>query len=128
MRRMLRGGLTITAAIAAATALGSWWALPIIAFAAGVGTPTGTRQAGIIGGCGGLAWTVILALQAAGGAPIGLAATKVGEVFRLPGPLFLALVPAFAVALGWGCAALGEDIGARLRRRGAVAVPAAGAS
>lgn len=116
MGRMLKGALTVGVAIALATVFGGWWALPIVAFAAGIGAPRGTRQAAIIGACGGFAWLGLIAVQAAGGVPIGLAATKVGALFRLPAPLFLLLVPLFAFAVGWSCAAVGEELGGLLRR------------
>lgn len=114
--KQLRGALTIIAAIALATTFGGWWALPVVAFAAGLGSPPGVRQALVLGICAGTAWMLLLALQAGAGVAVGDVAVKVGSLFRLPGPLFLLVPPLFALALGWGCAALGEEIGGRMRR------------
>ncbi|MCE2940570.1 MAG: hypothetical protein ACK53A_02375 [Gemmatimonadota bacterium] len=114
--RQVRGALTIIAAVALATVFGGWWALPVVAFASGLGSPKGVRQGLVLGVCAGTAWMLLLALQAGAGVAIGAVAAKVGALFGLPGPLFLLLPPLFALALGWGCATLGEEIGAVVRR------------
>lgn len=116
--KQIRGALTVTAAVALATVFGGWWALPIVGFAAGLGSPKGVRQALVLGVCAGTAWMILLALQAGAGVAIGDVATKVGQLFKLPAPLFLLLPSLFAVGVAWSCAALGEEVGARLRRNG----------
>lgn len=114
--KQLRGALTVIAAIALATVFGGWWALPVVGFASGLGSPKGVRQALVLGVCAGTAWMIVLAVQAGAGVAVGDVASKIGALFTLPAPLFLLLPPLFAVGLAWSCAALGEEVGARLRR------------
>jgi hypothetical protein len=114
--RQVKGALIVIAAIALATVFGGWWALPVVTFAAGLGSPKGVRQAAVLGVCAGSAWMLLLALQAAAGIGIGDVAAKVGALFKVPGWGFLLLAPVYAAALGWGCAALGETLGSVLRR------------
>jgi hypothetical protein len=114
--KQVKGALTIIVAIALATTFGGWWALPVVAFAAGLGSPPGVRQALVLGVCAGTAWMLLLALQAGAGVALGDVAVKIGALFSLPGPLFLLVPPLFALAVGWSCAALGEELGARLRK------------
>jgi hypothetical protein len=114
--RQVKGALIVIVAIALATVFGGWWALPVVTFAAGLGSPKGVRQAAILGVCAGTAWMLLLATQAAAGIAVGDVAQKVGELFKVPGSAFLLLVPLFAALLGWSCAALGETLGTFLRR------------
>jgi hypothetical protein len=89
----------------------------VVALGAGLATPAGSRNAGIVGGCAALAWSLLLALQGAGGVAVGDVARKIGELFRLPGFGFTLLVPVFAFVLAWSIAALGEEV--RAMGRGA---------
>jgi hypothetical protein len=122
MGRQIRGVLTIITVVALATVFGGWWAVPVVSFAAGFASPRGVRQAALIGICAGSAWLSLLALQTVSGVAIGDVATKVGQLFSLPGPAFLLLVVLFAFGLAWSCAALGEELGARLRKNAPAAV------
>ena len=106
MRRALAVGV-FALCVAAATAVGGWWTIPVLA-AVWVRVPPRDAATATLCALGaGSGWALLLAWDAAHG-PVGAVARRVGGVFLLPGwgfvgltLLFAALLAATAAAAAW---------------------------
>jgi hypothetical protein len=95
MSRALHLGLFAISA-AAATLLGGWWAIPLLAALWVRVLPRATASTCALGAA--LGWALLLAWAAVDG-PVGTVARRVGGVFLLPGWGFVALTLIFAALL-----------------------------
>lgn len=97
MRRALAvGGFALCTA--AVTALGGWWAIPLLTAVWVRGLPPDTARATLCAVGAASGWALLLAWDAAHG-PVGTVARRVGGVFLLPGWGFVGLTLLFAALL-----------------------------
>jgi hypothetical protein len=87
--------------IALGTWLVGWWALPLIALAAGA---TGRRPT-LVALDAAIAWAALLGFDAMGGR-LGVLTSLLGGIFPVPGPALVLLTLLFAAALAWSAAEL----------------------
>jgi hypothetical protein len=112
------GSFTILVlAFALATKLG-WWTVPLVAALWGSLRPRLPRPALCAAAAAGLAWVAWLASDAVRGqGALGVLATRLGGVMRLPVPaLFLATI-LFPVLLAWSATALAGGLAGSLASR-----------
>ena len=110
MKRALLQALLLSGGFALATAMLGWLAVPGVAFIWGIVRRHDSRPALVAMGAAGMAWTWLIAWNAAVGARGGEVfelLTRAAGVFALPEVGFVALTLAFAMLLAWGAAAVG---------------------
>jgi hypothetical protein len=107
--------LITTLAIAAATWLAGWWGVVLAALVVGAvhrrrpGIAWLTALAAIV------AWGALLLVDAARGR-FGALAAAIGGVMRVPAAAVVVVTLLFAALLAWSSAAVGSEVGRRLRR------------
>ena len=102
--------LGIAVVMAAGTALGGWWAVPLLGALAGL-----RRRPLEVGLAAVLAWGGLLLWQASRG-PVGVLAERVGGILSMPGPGLFVITAVFAGLVAWSAAVLAHAIGrSRLR-------------
>ncbi len=115
------GSFTILiAAFALATKLG-WWTVPLVAALWGLLRPRLARPALSAAAAAGLAWVVWLAFDAVRGqGALGVLATRLGSVMRLPVPALFLMAILFPALLAWSASALAGGLaGSFVSRSGA---------
>ena len=111
MRRALAGGVFALCA-AAATAVGGWWTIPVLAAVWVRVLPRDAATATLCALGAASGWALLLAWDAAHG-PVGTVARRVGGVFMLPGWGFVALTLLFAALLAATAAAVARRGGSQ---------------
>lgn len=107
------GTLVTSAVIAIATWLFGWWAVPIVALAAGLMLVPPAS----VGVAATLAWAALLALDAMHASFASLVVLLSG-IMGLPGIVLIVLTLVFPALLGWSAATIGNAI--RATRPGAM--------
>lgn len=96
-------------AVVAATLLLPWWSVAVVGLTYGVfGAARWRALEAAIGSM--LGWGVLLGVAAWQG-PVGVLASRLGELFHVRGGALLAVTVLFAALLGWGGAGTGRAIG-----------------
>jgi hypothetical protein len=106
MRRALAVGMFALAS-SAATAVGGWWTIPVLAVLWMRLLPRDAATATICGLGAASGWALLLVWGAAHG-PVSTVARRVGGVFHLPGGGFVGLTLVFAALLAATAAAAGR--------------------
>jgi hypothetical protein len=109
MRRALAVGVFALCA-AAATVVGGWWTIPVLAAAWARVLPRDAATATLCALGAASGWALLLAWDAAHG-PVGTVARRVGGVFLLPGWGFVGLTLLFAALLAAAAAAAARKSG-----------------
>lgn len=93
----------VSAAMAVLTWLVGWWAVPLVA--AFVGGVLYVREgvAWRMALAGAIAWALLLIVNAASGR-LGVAATTIGGVLRVPGVVLVLITLAFPALMAWSAA------------------------
>ena len=113
----------LTLAVAAATWLGGWWAVPLVAGAYGLVTRRPERAGGAAALAATAAWAILLAVAAAGPRFAAVLAS-LGGLAPVPAAVFVAVTLLGALALAWSAATLAAELRERLGFRRATAAPA----
>lgn len=109
MRRSLFAVLAIALVVAVGTWLLGWWAVPIIAVSAGA-MLAGRARAGVMISFGaGIAWIVLLGIDAMSGHLLALAAL-LGRILPVPWPLLLVVTITYVMLMAWSAAVIGEAV------------------
>jgi hypothetical protein len=96
----------LVAAFAFATRVG-WWTIPLVAALWGVLRPRLPRPALSAAAAAGLAWVAWLAFDALRGpGALGVLATRLGGVMRLPIPVLFLVTILFPALLAWSASVL----------------------
>jgi hypothetical protein len=111
MRRALAVGVFALCA-AAATAVGGWWTIPVLAAVWVRVLPRDAATATLCALGAASGWALLLAWDAAHG-QVGAVARRVGGVFMLPGWGFVALTLLFAALLAATAAAVARRGGSQ---------------
>jgi hypothetical protein len=112
--------LIVALAMAVLTWMVGWWAVPLVAVAAGAVLWRRRGIAWLIALASAGAWGAIVLVDAARGRLPVLAAT-LGGLLKVPGALLLAVTLLFAALLAWSAAVIGAELGRFVRRE--VAAP-----
>ncbi len=109
----------LSVAIALATTVFGWWAVPLIAAAWGLVSKADERPALQASLAGGLGWVLLLIWSAAEG-PLRALANRAAGVMGISVVTLVLLTVLFPMALAWSAALLGEVARSSVhRRRGA---------
>jgi hypothetical protein len=95
--------IVVAAAIAMGTWLVGWWAVPVIALAAGA---AGTRPAIVAGACA-ASWAALLLLNAFASG-FGTLGGLLAGIMGMPMPALIVVTLLFPALLGWSAASLGD--------------------
>lgn len=98
-----------TIAIAAGTWLFGWLAVPLIAAIAGAMVARQPRASFMIALGSGLAWIVLLGVDAMSGHLLALAGV-LGHLFPLPWPLLLVVTITYVMLMAWSAAVIGGAV------------------
>lgn len=101
MTRLMRFTV-VTLAAAALTWFAGWWAVPLVALAAGL---FGVR-AGVVAAACATAWLLLLAADVVAGS-LGRLSSILAGVMGLPAPALFVVTLLFPLLLGWSAASLG---------------------
>ena len=101
-------------AIAALTWLLGWWGVVLAALVAGIVLQRRHGAAWLVALAAVIAWAALLAVDAVGGRFSTLASAIAG-VMRVPAAALLLVTLLFGALLGWSAAAVGTEIGRRVR-------------
>jgi hypothetical protein len=93
----------VAAAMAALTWLVGWWAVPVVAAFVGSVLYVRDGMAWRMALAAAMAWTLLLLVNAASGR-LGVAATTLGGVLRVPGVVLVLITLAFPALLAWSAA------------------------
>lgn len=115
MRTALRVGL-LTPALALATLVAGWWAVPVLGVVWGMIAARGTRPGLTVGGAAAGGWALLLVWRGLGG-PVWRVAERVGPILALPGWLFVVLALIFPAVLALVAAEVGGGIAGLARRQ-----------
>lgn len=99
----------LAVAFALGTWFGGWWAIPLLASAAGV-----WRRAWEVAAAAVLSWGMLLLIDA-GGARFGAVSASIAGAFGIPSPVIVLVTLLFVWLLAWSAAGV---IGALSRERG----------
>jgi len=107
MRRALTAVLLLAGAFAIGTALGGWWAIPLLALIAGymLGRDRAPGISSAIGAA--LAWGGILLSYHVGGLPIDVLTHRLAGAMQLPSAGLIVLAVTFPALLAGAAGALG---------------------
>jgi hypothetical protein len=105
--------LFVAAAMAALTWLLGWWGVLVAALVIGFVFRAEGGGGWRIAVAAALAWTVLLAIDAASG-PIGLVGQRLGGVIRVPAVVLVLVTVLFPAVLAWSAATV---VAGALRRR-----------
>lgn len=106
-RRKLLQTVMLAVAVALATALLGWWAVPLLGLVWGVAADPADHPALEYSLASGLGWVSLLIWTASQG-PIGAVAERTAGVMGVRSQLLYAITFLFPVALGWSAAVAGE--------------------
>lgn len=106
--RALGNLITFTLALAVATVLVGWWAVPVVAALWTILTP---RRAAVIYAAfaGAMSWASLLMLQARGG-PVGAVDRLVAQLLNVPGRTLIVLTLLYAALLAGSAALLAQAL------------------
>jgi hypothetical protein len=97
--------LALTGGFFVLTMLFGWWAVPLLGLAWGIVAGKTPKASMIAGTSAMVAWGVLLAWSAITG-PVGILATKLGSIAKVPGVVFLALTLLLPFLLAASAAAI----------------------
>lgn len=109
MNRSLFTLLTIALAVALGTWLLGWVTVPIIAVSAGAMLADRSRASVMIAIGAGIAWIVLLGIDAMSGHLLALAGL-LGHIFPVPWPLLLVVTITYVMLMAWSAAVIGGAV------------------